>query len=146
MRRKLIILLLFCACYSASSFAQVLKYTKVTNGDLNYVLNNIEKSIKFQNSTGDLFIKVYVVSDPSGSANIPETEEITNTIYIATSEDGEAADEYLYKLTSVYDPKIISWTKSAKHPQLIFSYGPADKRKKVDISIELKNLAIKQLL
>ena len=145
MHRKLIVLLFFCACCSASAFAQVLKYTKVTQGDLAYVLNNIEKSIDFQ-STGDLFVKVYVVSDPSGSANIPDTEEITNTIYIATSEAGELPDQYLYKLTSVYDPKIVSLTKSAKHTQLIFSYGPAGKRKKVSVSIELKNLVIKQLL
>jgi hypothetical protein len=142
-KRSLLFLFL---CFGISTgFAQSVKYRNVNNGDLVYILNNIERSIKFQNSTGDLFVNVYIVSDPSGSAHIEGTDEITNSIYIATSEDGEAPDQYLYRLTSVYDPKIISYTKSVKHPQLILSYGPADKRKKIVISIELKGLEIKQI-
>jgi len=136
--------LFFFSCFGLSiGFAQTIKYRSINNEDLVYVLNNIEKTIEFTNSNQTLFVKVYVVSDPSGSANIPETEEVTNTIYIATSEDGEAPEQNLFKLTSVYDPKIISWTKLAKYPQLVFSYGPADKRKKVAISIELKGLKAK---
>jgi len=129
--------------YIFNSIAQTIKYSSVNNEDLVYVLNNIEKTLEFTNTNQTLYIKVFIVSDPSGSAHIPDTEDITNTIYITTSEAGEAPEQHLYKLTSVYDPKIISWTKSAKHPQLIFSYGPADKRKKVAVSIELKGLKIK---
>ncbi len=139
------LLFLFLCFGLLTGFAQTIKYRNVSNVDLVYVLNNIEKTIELANSNQTLYIKVFVVSDPSGSANIPDTEEITNTIYIATSEAGEAPEQHLYKLTSVYDPKIISWTKSAAHPQLVLSYGPANKRKKIAISIELKGLQIKQL-
>jgi len=143
MTLKKLLLLLFL-CFGVSTvFAQTIKYRSVNNEDLVYVLNNIEKKIEFTNTNQTLYIKVFIVSDPSGSAHIPDTEDITNTIYITTSEAGEAPEQHLYKLTSVYDPKIISWTKSAKHPQVIFSYGPADKRKKVAVSIELKGLKIK---
>jgi len=98
--------------------------------------------LEFTDSKQTLFVKVYVVADPSGSANTPDTEEITNTIYIATSEAGELPEQHLFKLTSVYDPKIINWTKSGSHSKLIFSYGAASKRKKVAILIDLKTLAI----
>ncbi|MBV8388751.1 MAG: hypothetical protein JO080_03015 [Mucilaginibacter sp.] len=144
MFKKLLPFLFLCFGFS-TAFAQNIKYRSVNNEDLVYVLNNIEKTIEFTNDNQTLYIKVFVVSDPSGSANIPETDEITNTIYIATSEDGEAPEQHVYKLTSVYDPKIISWTKSSKQPQLVFSYGPADKRKKVTVSIALKQLQIKQV-
>jgi hypothetical protein len=142
---KRIPFLLFLCFGISTGFAQTIKYNSVNNEDLVYVLNNIEKTIRFNDSTQSLFIKVYVVADPSGSAHTPGTDEITNTLYIATSEDGEAPEQNLFKLTSVYDPKIISWTKSAQHPKLVFSYGPADKRKKIAVSIELKGLKIKPL-
>jgi hypothetical protein len=142
---KKLSLFIFSCLWFAPGFAQKVKYNSVNNEDLVYVLNNIEKKIEFINTDQTLYVKVYVVADPSGSAHTPDTDEITNTLYIATSEDGEAPEQHLYKLTSVYDPKIISWTKSAKHPQLIFSYGPADKRKKVIVSIELKELKIKPI-
>jgi hypothetical protein len=115
-----------------------LKYKRVVDSGLIYVLNNIERSVKFKNSSGDFFINVYIVSDPTGSAHIEGSEEISDSIYIAVSEDGKVPDQYLYRLTSVYDPKIISYTKSVKHPQLILAYGPANKRRRVAISIELK--------
>ena len=143
--RKAISILVFCICCYLNGFTQVLKYKRVVDSSLIYVLNNIERSVKLQNSSGDFFINVYIVSDPTGSAHIEGSEEISNSIYIAVSEDGEVPDQYLYRLNSVYDPKIISYTKSVKHPQLILAYGPADKRKKVAISIELKSLQIKQL-
>ena len=143
--RKLLLLIFFYSICSINGFAQVLKYQKINNQDLVYVLNNIERSILFQNSTGDLFVNVYIVSDPSGSAHTEGTDEITNSIYIATSEDGEAPEQHLFCIGSVYDPRLISWTKSVKHPRIIFTYGPADKRKKVSVAIELSGLKIKQL-
>jgi hypothetical protein len=132
-------------CLGFTTFAQTIKYRVIQNEDLDYVLNNIEKTVAFSNPSQTLFVKIYIVDDPSGSAHTPETDEITNTIYIAVSEDGEAPEQHLYKLTSMYAPKIIAWTKSASQPELTLSYGPADKRQKIVVSIGLKALKIKSV-
>jgi hypothetical protein len=145
MFKLFVLFALFTGGIIATAAAQNLTYKKVTDGDLAYVLNNLEKQIQFENTAGDLFINVYVVSDPSGSAHIEGTEEVTSTIYIAVSEDGELPEQNLFRLTSVYDPKIISPAKKARFPQLVFTYGAADKRKKAIISITLKSLQIKQV-
>jgi hypothetical protein len=142
MKTKIPFLLLFNCFIIFPVFAQHLNYKSVSNEDLTYVLNNIEKHITLKNNADTLFINVYMVSDPSGSAGIPEGEEITNTIYIAVSEDGEAPEQNLFKLTSVYNPKIVSWNTAAIRPQIVLAYGPFDKRKKATISISLKGLTI----
>ncbi|MFI5163530.1 MAG: hypothetical protein ACHQHN_19805 [Sphingobacteriales bacterium] len=132
------------SCMVLTASAQKITYKNLPDSNLTYILNSIEKHIAFKNNKDDLFINVYVVSDPSGSAHTEGTDEITNTIYVAVSEDGEYPEQHLYKLTSVYDPKIVSWTKNAANPQLVFTCGAYGHRKRVVVSIFLKSLQIGQ--
>jgi hypothetical protein len=144
MNTKKVALLILCLCsFAFAGRSQVLHYKNVTNDDVIYILNNTYKTIIFNNNTSDIFVHVYIVDDPSGSAH-HENCEATNSIYFAVSEDGEAPRQYLYRLTSVYDPKIISWTKDAKIPSLTFSYGEAKKRKTATVLIYLDKLILKQ--
>jgi hypothetical protein len=123
--------------------AQTLKYNEVKNTDLTYVLNNIQKTTHYNDEKNSLFVNVYMVADPSGSAHVEGDDEITNSIYIAVSEDGEAPEQHLFRLASVYGPKFVNWIKTATGPELVFTYGPYNKRKKVIVHIGLKQLVIR---
>jgi hypothetical protein len=141
--KKIILATLVIVVSHAITIGQTLKYKAIQNADLNYVLNNIEKTTQFAADNGDLFIKAYIVADPSGSAHVDGTDEITNSIYIAVSEDGEAPEQHLFRLTSVYDPKFVNWIKTPGGPELVISYGPANKRKKATVHVALKQLVIR---
>jgi len=98
---------------------------------------------EFKSGDVDLFINVFNVSDPSGSAGFSESEEITNSIYIAVSEDGEAPEQHLFRLSSVYDPKFIKWTKTPTGAILTIDYGTSNKRQRSTIKVTLSQLLIR---
>ena len=79
-------LILFFSLLSLQALGQTLHYKKVESYDLTYLLNNIGKTTDFKDSESDLRVKVYLVSDPSGSAQTGETDEVTASIYFAVSE------------------------------------------------------------
>lgn len=126
---------------SVTAKAQKLSYSTVKDQDLTYVLNNIVKTTSYTNNS-DLYVQVYNVADPSGSAHTEGTDEITNSIYIAVSEDGESPEQHVYRLSSVLNPKFVNWIKSPSGAKLVISYGFAGKRRNATISISLRKLVI----
>ncbi|EHQ30152.1 hypothetical protein [Mucilaginibacter paludis] len=146
--KKLFVLLFAMICQYHVTLGQVAKYHKVSNEALVYVLNNLTLIAKYktpdnyQTSGPDLFISVFDVSDPSGSAG-NESCEVTTTIYIAVSEDGEAPEQHVYKLTSLYNPKFVKWMQKPGGPAMLLSYGSSDgKRKAIEVKIALQGLTI----
>jgi len=120
--------------------AQKIAYKNVANEGLVEVLNSIENYHTIE--ANNFAVNVFVVARPHESAGNPETDETMEAIYIATSEFDLAPEQHLFKLTSVYNAKIISWSKSKKNPQFVFTYGPANKLKRVTVSVSLKGLKI----
>ena len=139
MERTRLLILLF-SLLSFQALGQTLRYKKVESHELTYLLNNIEKTTDFKAS--DLSVKVYLVSDPSGSAQTGETDEVTASIYFAVSEYDQAPEQYVYRLTSVYNPKFVKWIKEASGPKLVITYGPYNKIQSATIQVTLKRLII----
>ena len=141
---KRIFLLLIIAIVSHQiTIAQTIKVKEVKNADLAYVLNNIVKTTRFTDDKNNLLIRAYVVSDKSGSAHTEGTDEVTSSIYIAVSNDGEVPEQHLFRLASVYNPKLVNWVKTATGSGLVLTYGPASKMKKATIQVGLKQLVIR---
>ena len=138
---KTTFLLLF-GLLSLQILGQTLDYKKVDSYDLTYFLNNIEKTIDFKATDSDLIVRVYFVSDPSGSAQTGESDEVTTSIYFAVSEYGEAPEQYVYRLTSVYNPKFIKWLKDGCEPKFLMAYGTSDKLRSATIQVKLKKLIV----
>ena len=141
MQRTRLLLLLF-SLLSLQALGQTLRYKKVESYALTYLLNNIEKTTDFKASESDLAVRVYSVSDPSGSAQTGESDEVTASIYFAVSEYGEAPEQYVYRLTSLYNPKFVKWVKDAGGPKLVITYGPYNKIRTATIQVTLKKLII----
>ena len=135
-------LFLIFGLLSLQTFGQTIRYKKVENYDLIYLLNNIEKTTDFKATESDLAVRVYSVSDPSGSAQTGESDEVTTSIYFAVSEYGEAPEQYVYRLTSLYNPKFVKWVKDAGGPKLIITYGSFNKIRTATIQVTLKKLII----
>jgi len=136
------LLFLLFSLLSLQALGQALRYKKVESYDLTYLLNNIEKTTDFKSSESDLRVKVYLVSDPSGSAQTGETDEVTTSIYFAVSEYDQAPEQYVYRLTSVYNPKFVKWIKEAGGPKLLITYGAYNKIRTATIKVSLKRLII----
>lgn len=141
--KRIFLLLLIAIVSPRIATAQTIKVKEVKNSDLTYVLNNIVKTTHYNDEKNYLFIKVYVTADPSGSAHVEGTDEVTNSIYIAVSNDGEAPEQHLFRLPSVYNPKLVNWVKTANGPGLVLTYGPANKTKKATIQVGLKQLIVR---
>ena len=140
--KRIFLLLLIAIVSHQITIAQAIKYKEVKNSDLTYVLNNIVKTTRFTDDKNSLLIRVYVVADASGSAHTEGTDEVTNSIYIAVSNNGETPEQRLFRLASVYNPKLVNWVKTATGPGLVMTYGPANKIKKVTIQVGLKQLVM----
>lgn len=136
---KKLLLITFCLSWLHLS-AQKLTVKSSANNELVYVLNNLEGKFSTYTNNNDLFITVYLVRDVSGSAG-DESCEANNLLYIATSEDGEAPEQHLFKLTNIYNPKFVRWIKKPK-PEMIFTYGAAGHKKTATIAVSLKGVSI----
>jgi len=141
--KRIFLLLLIVIVGHRITIAQTIKFKEVKNADLTYVLNNIVKTTRFTDDKNNLLIRAYIVPDKSGSAHIEGTDEVASSIYIAVSNDGETPEQHLFRLASVYNPKLVNWVKTATGPGLVLTYGPANKARKVTIQVGLKQLVVR---
>jgi len=107
--------------FSQSANAQKPSVQKLNNANLSYVLNNIRSTHKAE--TAGFAVTVYVVSNKSGSAKQPETDEVTDNIYIAVSEFDEQPKQSLFVVKNLYGPSGFQLTKQPDQTiKFSFSY------------------------
>lgn len=102
----LLLLALSSFFYNGSLQAQNPQIIKANNNNLSYILNNIRTS--FTSETKTISVKLYQVSNKSGSAKQPETDEVTDNLYVAISEFDEQPKQMLFVIKNVYAPKNIT--------------------------------------
>lgn len=136
---KKITLFAILAFISLNTFSQtaVLKYEK--DSSLTRILNNISYYKAF--NTTELLISIFVVSNASGSANMPETDEVSQKVYIGVSEFDEYPKQMLYSVDNLYMPKDFKIVeKNANYIILTLSHGPKLKPSIVEIKITNEGL------
>jgi hypothetical protein len=73
---------------------------------------------------------VYVVGNGYGSANTPETDEVSYRLYIAVSSHDDAPEQHLFIINNLYNPRIVSFQKQGKNKLVLkISYGYVNSRK-----------------
>ncbi|MEO3405305.1 hypothetical protein AAFN85_15455 [Mucilaginibacter sp. CAU 1740] len=142
MLKKILLAALITIGAAFNSLAQAINYKNVSNKDLTYVLNNLQKRYVYTDHK-TLNIAVYLVADQQGDPDAPADCKNPESIYVAVSEVNKPdPEQHVYKLNAVCDPKFINWVKSKKMYKIAFSYGAAVKRKTATIGIMLKKLVV----
>lgn len=136
---KKVILFVILAFISVDTYAQhtVLKFEK--DSSLARILNAISYYKVFE--TTDLAISIIAVGNESGSANMPETDEASQKVYIGVSEYDEHPKVMLYSMDHLYMPKDFKITeKSRDFVVLTFTHGPKLSPSFVEIKITKEGL------
>jgi hypothetical protein len=125
--------------------AQNIKSSKASKDDLVYIINNIKLLDKKVSIKSDLYIYLYEVTNPSGSAYFEPCDDSSN-LYIEVSEDSEASKHHLFKIKYLIHPKLIKWPDSPNDNDLYLSYSDqSDKKKTFKVKGEISKIEIKLL-
>lgn len=131
---KLLLIIFFSAFIGQESFSQkaVLKFEN--DSSLTHLINNVTEFKVFK--TNELQIMVLVVSNPSGSANIAETDEVSSKVYIGVSQYDERPKQMVYSINQLIAPKDFSITViNNKDIRLKFNYNGTLKPLNTEIKI-----------
>lgn len=124
------------------AFGQVVKSNEVKNESLVYILNNMEVASKYQSPNADLFVTIYYVNYSDGSRET-ESCDASTIVYIAVSEDGEAPEQHLYKLSKLFDVKFMKWIPTKSGVSFTLSYWDKKlKTKTSKINVSLKSVSV----
>lgn len=72
----------------------------------------------------NVVVRVIIYNNPSGSANIPESDEVSSNIIVMKSEYGENEPTQYFNFDNIINPKIIS----VKENKVDITYGYNEKR------------------
>lgn len=140
--KKIAFLLFIIIGLNQFTFGQTIMHNEVKNENLVYILNNMEVASKYENPNADLFVTVYYVNYSDGSRET-ESCDASTTVYIAVSEDGEAPEQHLYKLSKLFDVKFMKWTPTKSGVSFTLSYWDKKlKTKTSKINVSLKSLSV----
>ena len=111
----------------------------ISDSNIVRIFNNI--SILEVKRAPEFVVKTFSVGDESGSAN-RERCAITEKIYIAVSEYSEHPLEKLYRLESLYSPRIESIVPEGDTVVILFSYIESQDRLSLKVKITPENATI----
>jgi len=117
---------------------------EIKNEQLNYVLGTLRtdsiKSLLINNT----YITTYFYVNESGSANTPETDEVTDNIIFTVCESGENFNCKSYQLKNLLNPKIDSIFSDKDHLTVLLTHMKIDdnsyKSTKTSIKLQLPEI------
>lgn len=140
-RMKKIGLIFLMLTFTKFSFSQTGKVAEVNDKNLKSTLCAIDTAIFKSNMA--LSVAFFKVSNPSGSAHLAESDEVTNRFLIAVSALGEDTEEHLYNVGNFYNPQILKFDQLKNNNyRVMFEYGPFKQRKKMFLNISLKAVTL----
>jgi hypothetical protein len=121
---------------ASTCLGQKIRIAPVLNKDLKAVLCNIDTVLFRRGAMTSAML--YKVSNPSGSAHMPGTDEITNKFFIAVTNGDEEPDQILYNVGDFLGPRILRF-KALPHDKyfLAIEYGEYKHRKRINLDISL---------
>lgn len=120
-------MIIFLICLQ-TVFCQQPFLQKSSNNNLSYVLNNTRNT--FKSETKVISVKLYQVSNKSGSAKKAGTDEVTDHFYVAISEFDEQPKQMLFVIKNVFAPKNITLIPQPDQKiKLAFVYTDKDQPK-----------------
>lgn len=94
---------------------------KVNDTSIIKIINHVRTFHQYE--VKDLWITIMNITNPSGSANLPETEEVTSNIYLGVSEIDTYPEESLFCIKNLYAVTNIKMEKTISEGAIIvFNY------------------------
>ncbi len=120
------------------------KLVEVKSESLVKLLASLDTVITKSNGTCGIYI--YVFTNESGSAHVPETDEVTNKVLVATTNGDELPEQHLFKLGDFYDPKITD-VHSLPNGDYSFSliYRAYGRKKKLLYHVSFRKVTVKSV-
>lgn len=122
-----------------TAHSQNKEFKKVNNVGLNHVLNNLRKTYELE--TANIFVRVYIVGNKSGSAKQPESDEVTNNIYVAISEIGENPRQSLFVWKDIFGDSDFTISKGSNNRVILsFFYLKGATKHKVTVDVTMDGI------
>ena len=105
MKTKIVIILVLILGISQIK-SSLISSNKKIDFNCEKILSNMVyfKSFKLENYV----VRVVIYTNPSGSANIPESDEVSSNIIVMKNEYGENEPTQFFKFDNIYNPKVVS--------------------------------------
>ena len=125
-----------------SAYAQKKPFvSQIKSESLVNLLSSVD-TVYFKESK-EIRVILYQVSNESGSAHIPETDEVSTKFLIAVSEFGELPNQSLFSVGNFYDPRIIKFSALKSNDCLLqIEYGAYKNRKRMSFNISLNKITV----
>lgn len=115
----------------------VLKFEK--DSTLTHILNSISFYKIF--NVGEINVSIIVVANESGSANQPETDEVSFKVYIGVSESDQNPKQLLYSVNNIIAPKDFEVTRLTSNEGILkFNYNRNGKKIPIEINITINGM------
>lgn len=129
-----ILITLFCTSYANAQKRSANQLHPLKSTVLRNALCNIDTF--FRRSNDDVRVTVFLISNNSGSAGLPETDEISNRYVITTSTPDQNPKQFMYVINDLILPKIVEFEETEDHSyRLTIEYGTTQNRTKKTIRI-----------
>lgn len=108
--------------FGIMGYTQIIAVSKLKDTSLNRLINNINCLKQF--FIKDYAITVLQVDNAAGTANREGTEEVTSTLYLGISEDGEYPKQTTFQIRNLYSIADIRLESSSAQiePVIVFSF------------------------
>lgn len=124
-------------------YSQDHNFKKVNDHHVSSILNNIRKT--YELDATNIFVRVYIVSNKSGSAKQPESDEVTDNIYIAVSEFDEMPRQSLFVLKNIFGDTDFTLEKGSNDMVIFsFSYRKSGVRTKMTAEVKIDGILVRK--
>lgn len=132
--RKILTLLIFVFVNHQANAQKKVQLQNLSNKFLKSILCNLDTTVVKSNN--NIAVRYYLISNPSGSAKLPESDEVSNQLIFAVSTIDDDPVQHLYKTQRFINPRIISFSEiNIKEFDIIIEYGIYNARKRKTFKI-----------
>ena len=134
------LILIPCLLFASMSFCQSINVTKITQIELVKLIGSIDSYKPFAGSK--LYLRTFLTSNGSGSANMPETDETSYNILLCVAHFDQQPDHKLFSIGPFLYPKIIENRDSGDSITVVIQHFDGLKKRKTEIIVTETNVKL----
>ena len=134
------LILIPCLLFASLSFSQPINVNKITQIELVKLIGSIDSYEPFAGR--QLYLRTFITSNGSGSANMPETDEISFNILLCVAHYDQQPDYKLFSIGPFLYPKIIENRDSGDSITVVIQHFDGLKKRKTEIIVTETNVKL----